>query len=308
MTRPKKPPIGCVVKELPARLAVKAARLAVQENPVNAPAGPAPDPSEAAVLTGKYWGPAGAADLPTAFMEPAAADLKERILSHLNAWNIDGRANVRFRLTDSPGSAVIRITRSGNQYASYLGTDCKLIPKAEPTMWLGGFTMNTSESEYRRVVRHEAGHALGMPHEHLRRAIVLRLDEAKTIALFKQTQGWSEAQIRGNVLTPVEETALFDPTAPDEAGVMAYFLPGSITKDGRPIPGGSDINPTDAGYVVKIYPPPAAPPGPEDIRVVVRVVGGRRTVSLVYGVGQLSTYLNPDGSALGTWNRKGFTV
>ena len=46
-------------------------------------------------------------------------------------------------------------------------------------MNLQGFTMNTPEAEYRRVVRHEAGHTLGFLHEHMRRELVARIDPEK---------------------------------------------------------------------------------------------------------------------------------
>ena len=62
----------------------------------------------------------------------------------------------------------MRISRGGGGYWSYLGTDVLLIPKNRQTINVQGFTMNTPESEYRRVVRHETGHSLGFPHEHMR--------------------------------------------------------------------------------------------------------------------------------------------
>jgi hypothetical protein len=42
----------------------------------------------------------------------------------------------------------------------------------EPTMTLEAFTMNMPESEFHRVVRHETGHTMGFPHEHMRRELV----------------------------------------------------------------------------------------------------------------------------------------
>jgi hypothetical protein len=33
-------------------------------------------------------------------------------------------------------------------------------------------------------------------------------------------------------------------------------IPSSITRDGKPIIGGIDINPTDAGFAARIYPKP----------------------------------------------------
>jgi hypothetical protein len=41
---------------------------------------------------------------------------------------------------------------------------------------------------------------------------------------------------------------------------MCYQIPGSITKDGKPIPGGKDINPTDFAFAASIYPKRVAAP------------------------------------------------
>ena len=58
-------------------------------------------------------------------------------------------------------------------------------------MNLQGFTMNVSESEFHRVVRHEAGHTLGFEHEHMRSDLVKRIDRAKAIAFYDKDQGWT---------------------------------------------------------------------------------------------------------------------
>ncbi len=43
-------------------------------------------------------------------------------------------------------------------------------------------------------------------------------------------------------------------TPPDQTSIMCYQLPGSITRDGLPIVGGTDINQTDYAFIGKIYP------------------------------------------------------
>lgn len=43
-------------------------------------------------------------------------------------------------------------------------------------------------------------------------------------------------------------------TPPDQTSIMCYQLTGSITRDGRPITGGIDINNTDCGFAGRIYP------------------------------------------------------
>jgi len=57
----------------------------------------------------------------------------------------------------------------------------------------------------------------------------------------------------GQVLTPLSETSIMG-TSEDQDSIMCYQLPGDITRDGKPIRGGLDINPTDASYAAKIYP------------------------------------------------------
>lgn len=257
---------GCVIRSLPSRLVVKAAQQAVTINPVNAPgAGPYPgaeggpvidQPLHIAVLTAKYWGPSSR-ELTVSFLETTAADLRTRILSHMNAWN--RTAGVRFVYTQGTGQ--VRISRGSGGYWSYLGTDITLVPTSRPTMNLQGFTMTTSESEYRRVVRHETGHTLGFPHEHMRRAVVARIDRAKAYEYFRRTQGWDRQTVDQQVLTPLEESSLMA-TPADETSIMCYQLPGSITIDGKPVVGGLDINQTDYDFAGRIYPGTARAAGP----------------------------------------------
>lgn len=268
--------IGCYIRQLPPHLLVESARIAVEENPANHPpvhalaavvttalVGSDITPIQRiAVMTSKYWGAKGV-KLGVYFVDTADSSLKNRILSHMNAWGQQGRANVVF-LEASAGTAQVRLARQASGYWSYLGVDILSIPRGEQTMNLQQFTMSTPESEYLRVVRHETGHTLGAPHEHMRSEIIKRLDPAKTIAYFKQFQGWSAEETRQQVLTPVNEASLLTPTPADEESIMAYQLPASITKDNRPVVGGSNINQRDADYVARIYPGSVGPgPGPE---------------------------------------------
>lgn len=257
--------VACTPKYLPAEMAEPAAATAIAQNPTNRPNtnGASTNdhsilsPSHIAVLVSKWWSSKGV-DLTVAFMEQTQNDLKNRLLSHMNAWG--EYANIRFRL--SATDPQVRITRALEGYWSYLGTDILHINKNEATMCLQGFTMQTSEAEFRRVVRHETGHTMGCPHEHMRSAIVDRIDVQKAIAYFRQTQGWSAAMVMNQVLKPLAESSLMGSPDADETSIMAYNLPGIITKDGRPIIGGDDIAPQDIEFIGKIYPKQSAPPEP----------------------------------------------
>ncbi|WP_425613787.1 M12 family metallopeptidase [Anatilimnocola sp. NA78] len=249
---------SCTPKFLPTRLLVAAAETAVRINPLNSPLiGPmaaagatfaVDDPLKIAVVTAKYWGPE-TRRLTVSFMEAANNDVKNKILSHLNAWS--KTCGISFVLTGGVGQ--IRISRGGGGFYSYLGTDVLHIPRNRQTMNLEGFTMNTSDSEYKRVVRHEAGHTLGFPHEHMREALVRRIDRHKAFAYFARTSGWDQQTVINQVLTPLDgRTILGTPT--DQDSIMCYQLPASITVDGKPIRGGNDINATDYAFAGRIYP------------------------------------------------------
>ena len=250
----------CTPKRLPAEKLIAAAKTAITINPLNhAPverlarimAGFVPTPERIAVVTTKYWGLQGV-KLTLGFMDNPATDLRKRLLLHMNAWA--KTANVTFVETRTDTQE--RIAREGGVdggYWSYLGTDILHIAKTRQTMNLEGFTMQMPESEFHRVVRHETGHTLGFPHEHMRRALVAKLDVAKTLAYFERTQGWNADEVRAQVLTPIEESTLRG-TSVDAKSIMCYQLPGEITLNGKPIVGGIDIDAKDYAFAALIYP------------------------------------------------------
>ena len=252
-------PLTCTPVSLPPEHAIAAAETARRENPANHPPveamamlstrHEAPTKLEIAVATAKYWRTNGVR-LTVGFLDNPPLDLRAKILSHMNAW---GRsANVQF--TETATDPQVRIARGDGGYWSYLGTDILLIDKTAPTMNLQGFTMQTPDSEFYRVVRHETGHTLGCPHEHMRGDLVALIDEAKAIAYYGRTEGWSADQVRAQVLTALDPASIWGTTASDRLSIMCYQIPGSITKDGKPILGGTDIDQIDYDFMAQVYP------------------------------------------------------
>ncbi len=281
MAKKKPSYIGCTLRDLPPEHQLASAVTAIEQNPANRPRMDAATiamialqlpgltdgvlpPEHLAVLTTRYWG-ANGVRLSVSFLDNPPADVRANIIANMNAWS--EVCNARFEWSQSGGQ--VRIDRGQSGYWSYLGTDISHIPADQPTMNLQGFSASTPAREYIRVVRHETGHTLGFPHEHLRRAIVARLDPAKTIAYFQRWQGWSEQQTRQQVLTPLEESALMGTPKADEMSIMTYPLPASITTDGKPIPGGTDIDAIDKAFAGQLYPrevtPPPPPPGEKQV-------------------------------------------
>ena len=60
--------------------------------------------------------------------------------------------------------------------------------------------------------------------------------------------------MRQQVLTPIEESSLLGTAHADPNSIMCYQLPGIITKDGKPIAGGPDIDKSDFKFMGTIYP------------------------------------------------------
>jgi len=259
------PVLTCTPKRLPEERLEAALATAVEENPINhAPVaafrrvmpGQALDRASLSILTNRKWKTNGVR-LTVAFMDNPEKALKDRIISHMNAWA--KTANVHF--TETADHAQVRIARQDGDeggYWSYLGTDILHIPRDQQTMNLEGFTMDLPESEFVRVVRHETGHTLGFPHEHMRRELVAKIDREAAIQFYMATQGWSREEVIAQVLTPIEDGSILGTPHADSTSIMCYQVPGSITKDGKPIVGGSDIDKQDYAFAASCYPKPKA--------------------------------------------------
>jgi hypothetical protein len=257
--------IACTPKVLPTRILIPAAKTAAKINPANAVAfGPTAvaggsfavdEPLRIAVLVQKYWGPA-TRRLTVRFLDSSRTDFKNKVLKYMNSWS--RTCGISFVLS-SDSSAQVRISTGAGGYYSYLGTDILHIPANRQTMNLEAFTVNTSDSEYKRVVQHEAGHTLGFPHEHMRGELVKRLDKEKCFQYFWETNRWDRQTVVAQVLTPLNDASIVG-TPVDQDSIMCYQLPGKITTDGKPIRGGLDINATDATFAGRIYPKTSSAP------------------------------------------------
>jgi hypothetical protein len=263
------PIILCRPRTLPVEKLVAAERRAIEINPENArehrlvsrtPIGRRGGPRRIAVVIARKW-PATGVRLSVSFMDNPSVALRSRILKHMNAWG--EQANVLF--SETAGVGEVRIARFDSPddvagYWSWVGTEILEIDEKEPTMNLESFTMNTSEAEFHRVVRHEAGHTLGFDHEHMRSDIVKRIDRKKAIAFYDKDQGWSREEVEEQVLTPLAKKSIMGTKESDPLSIMCYHLPGKIMKDGKAVTGGKDINPNDFAFAKSLYPKPERGP------------------------------------------------
>jgi len=257
--------IVCLPPPIPSDKLEEAARKAIAINPRNRSAIPefpvpddAPPIDRLTVVTRKFWGADGVR-LTVGFLDNPSMQLRNKILSHMNAWN--QTANVEFTQTEQVNDADVRINRQKtdddhwNGYWSFLGTDIHVFSGPyNQTMNLEDFSENTPDAEFFRVVRHETGHTLGCPHEHMRADLVAKIDRQKAISYYRRRTGWSEAQVIRQVLTPLDPDSLNATPIADPNSIMAYHVPAAVTIDGIAIAGGTDISPADYNFIASVYP------------------------------------------------------
>jgi hypothetical protein len=206
-----------------------------------------------AVLNQKRWDPAGQR-LKVSFIDDPRPpqELCDRILLHLNAWS----EFCSMSFEESNDDPEVRISLTSEGYWSCIGTDSLTIESGKPTMGLGGFNMDTPDAEFYRIVRHEAGHALGFIHEHLREEVVQLIDPVRAIEYYSGPPNyWNEETTTQNVLKPLPNDAILGTDQIDIHSVMCYFLPEDILIEGAPqIPGGDDITQFDRDFAANVYP------------------------------------------------------
>ena len=223
---------------------------AIEINPANQPiVDPLTVAKEGALHTARCW-PLGAT-LRVAFLEGERV-VQERVASIAQEWT--QYANLKFAFVNDP-DAEIRITFDGRTGSwSYLGTDSTLPGlRGRPSMNLGWLTKGTSLTEYRRVVLHEFGHALGLIHEHLSPAASIPWDVAAVMQFYRKTNGWSDEYIRSNVL----DTMVVDRNTPfDPRSIMLYPVPADLLTDPTAaVPwSNSELSTIDKAFIGSIYP------------------------------------------------------
>jgi hypothetical protein len=161
--------------------------------------------------------------------------------------------NLDFEWVTPQEPAEIRISFADKGASwSYIGTDNLATGGTIATMNYGWLDPSTDITEYRRVVRHEFGHMIGMHHEQSSPLAAIPWDKAKLYAYY-QARGWSKADVDWNVLYKLPAHEVYN-SAYDPASIMHYPVPEELTIGNFSIGWNVDLSAHDREFMATMYP------------------------------------------------------
>ncbi|OQO05246.1 hypothetical protein B0A48_09013 [Cryoendolithus antarcticus] len=204
-------------------------------------------PGSAALDNRKLW-PNGTTLMVSIF--GASPFVESKIKQFAVEWS--NFANIQFVFV-APGNSDIHITCTPGGSWSYIGTDARHIPQDQPSMNFGWFNDQTADDEFRRVVVHEFGHAIGCIHEQSSPVSNIPWNKPVVYAYYLKSNGWDQAMVDSQVFAVADPSVTVD-TPFDRTSIMEYSYPASFTLDGSSAPWNTDLSDIDKTFIMQLYP------------------------------------------------------
>lgn len=164
---------------------------------------------------------------------------------------------INLQFVQSTGASEIRVRFDHNAgHWSYVGKDCLGISRTKPTMNLALKTgwFGDGSSEWDRVALHEILHAIGLNHEHQHPLSSIPWNDRAVIQYYMSTQGWTEEEVRFQVLNKEPLTNDYRGTTYDPSSIMEYPIPPELTTNGFSVGWNRKLSPLDIKFIQTIYP------------------------------------------------------
>ncbi len=212
-------------------------------------------------VTNFMWSPGES--ITVGFFSDVSTFFKDKVKKYVKEW--ETYANIKFvfinEIYNDLSKAQIKIgfENNGNSW-SWIGRDVLVNSSEEKTMNFGWFTTQTNETEFRRTILHEFGHALGFIHEHQAPNAGIAWDTAKVYAFYGQPSiNWDSAKTEHNIFERFSQETT-NSSAYDMLSIMHYFFPSELTTDGTSFTKNTNLSEIDKTFSRKVYPFPPAPP------------------------------------------------
>jgi serralysin len=177
------------------------------------------------------------------------ATIEKRIQGIASEWT--QHANLHFQFVDGPST--IRISFDPGGSWSYIGRQCLEIPTTQATMNFGWLSQDLADRDFRRVVLHEFGHALGCIHEHQHPASGIRWKKSAVYQYYKGPPNyWSEQEVETNVCSTYAAN-LTQHAAVDHQSIMMYPVPAQHTEDGYSVGWNDELSELDKSFIRALY-------------------------------------------------------
>lgn len=190
------------------------------------------------------------------FLDGSKTQMK-KVENYAHQW--EEFANITFKFI-TKGIADIRVSFVADSGSwSALGNDAlieRYFPKYQPTMNYGWLRDDSAESEYRRVVLHEFGHALGAIHEHSSPGSKLKWNKPEVYRIFSGPPNyWSKEDIDYNIFQKYSKDST-NYTKFDSNSIMLYAFEPELFLDKKGTKSNSKLSDQDKRFISDMYPRP----------------------------------------------------
>lgn len=160
-------------------------------------------------------------------------------------------ADIRVGFNQNIGSWSL-VGKNSGEYSYDITTGIILPGKSGISMNFGWFDNFTSEEEFKRVILHEFGHALGLLHEHQHPNSGIKWNYPKVYAYYFQTLNWSKERVDEVVFQKYNDNQTNN--AYDPGSIMHYSIPKEFTLDGYEVGNNTNLSEGDINLISTLYP------------------------------------------------------